>query len=61
MIRIGSGSDIRMNRNGSDWLRMNSYPILLPGLIILHFKYFWLIFILVENIISRTNIDSMVT
>ena len=28
MIRIGSDTDIGMNRNSSDWLGMNSYPIL---------------------------------
>ena len=27
MIRIGSDTDIGMNRNSSDWLEMNSYPI----------------------------------
>ena len=32
MIRIGSDTDIGMNRNGSDWLGMNSYPTLPPGL-----------------------------
>ena len=32
MIRIGSDTDIGMDRNSSDWLGMNSYPILLPGL-----------------------------
>ena len=31
IIRIGSDTDIGMNRNSSDWLRMNSYPILSPG------------------------------
>ena len=31
MIRIGSNIDIGMNRNSSDWLEMNSYPILSPG------------------------------
>ena len=31
MIRIGSDTDIGMNRNSFDWLGMNSYPILLPG------------------------------
>ena len=31
MIRIGSDTDIGMNRNSSDWLGMNSYPILSPG------------------------------
>ena len=33
MIRIGSDTDIGMNRNSSDWLGMNSYPILFPGLL----------------------------
>ena len=33
MIRIGSDTDIGMNRNTSDWLGMNSYPILSPGLL----------------------------
>ena len=33
MIRIGSDTDIEMNRNSSDWLGMNSYPILSPGLL----------------------------
>ena len=32
MIRIGSNADIGMNRNSSDWLGMNSYPILSPGI-----------------------------
>ena len=31
MIRIGSDTDIGMNQNSSDWLVMNSYPILSPG------------------------------
>ena len=31
MIRIGSGTDNGMNRNTSDWLAMNSYPMLAPG------------------------------
>ena len=31
MICIGSDTDIGMNRNSSDWFRMNSYPILSPG------------------------------
>ena len=31
MIRIGSDTDIGINRNSSDWLGMNSYPILSPG------------------------------
>ena len=31
MIRIGSDTDVGMNRNSSDWLGMNSYPILSPG------------------------------
>ena len=31
MIRIGSDTDIGINRNSPDWLGMNSYPILLPG------------------------------
>ena len=31
MIRIGSDTDIGLNRNSSDWLGMNSYPILSPG------------------------------
>ena len=31
MIRIGSDTDIGMNRNSSDWLGMNSYPILSSG------------------------------
>ena len=30
MIHIGSDTDIGMDRNSSDWLGMNSYPILLP-------------------------------
>ena len=34
MIRIGSDTDIGMNRNSPDWLGMNSYPILSPGLLI---------------------------
>ena len=31
MICIGSDTDIGMNRNSSNWLGMNFYPILLPG------------------------------
>ena len=31
IIRIGSDTDIGMNQNSSDWLGMNSYPILSPG------------------------------
>ena len=31
MIRIGSDIDNGMNRNSSDWHRMNSYPIFSPG------------------------------
>ena len=31
MIRIGSDTDIGMNRNSSDWLGMNSYPTFSPG------------------------------
>ena len=31
MIRIGSDTDIGMNRNSSDWLGMNFNPILSPG------------------------------
>ena len=31
MIRIDSDTDIGMNQNSSDWLGMNSYPILSPG------------------------------
>ena len=31
MIRIDLDTDIGMNLNSSDWLEMNSYPILLPG------------------------------
>ena len=31
MIRIGSDTDIGINRNISDWLGMNFNPILLPG------------------------------
>ena len=37
-IRIGSDSDIGLNRNSSDWLGMNSYPILSPGQIFLGWK-----------------------
>ena len=36
MIRIGSDTDVGMNRNSSDWLGKNSYPILSPG----YFKYY---------------------
>ena len=32
MICIGSDTDIGMNRNSSDWLGMNSYPILSSGM-----------------------------
>ena len=32
MIRIGSNTDIGMNRNSSNWPGMNSYPILFPGI-----------------------------
>ena len=35
MIRIGSDTDIWMNRNSSDWLGINSYPILSPGYILI--------------------------
>ena len=31
MIRIGLDTDIGMNRNSSDWLEINSYPILSLG------------------------------
>ena len=31
MIRVVSDTDTGMNRNCSDWLGMNSYPILSPG------------------------------
>ena len=31
MIRIGSDTDIWMNRNSSNWLGMNFNPILFPG------------------------------
>ena len=31
MIRMCLDTDIGMNRNSSDWLGMNSYPILSPG------------------------------
>ena len=31
MIRVGSDTDIGMNRNSSDWLGKDSYPILSPG------------------------------
>ena len=31
IIRIDSDTDIGMNRNSSDWLRMTSYLILSPG------------------------------
>ena len=31
MICSGSDTSIGMNRNSSDWLGMNSYPILSPG------------------------------
>ena len=31
MIRIRSDTDITINRNSSDWLGMNFYPILSPG------------------------------
>ena len=33
MIRVGSDTDIGINRNSSDWLGMNSYPILSPGIL----------------------------
>ena len=33
MIRIGSDTDIGMNRNNSDWLGMNFNPILSPGIL----------------------------
>ena len=32
MIRIGPDTDIGINLNSSDWLGMNSYPILSPGI-----------------------------
>ena len=31
VLRIGSDTDIGINRNSSDWLGMISYPILSPG------------------------------
>ena len=31
MIRIAPDTDIAMNRNSTDWLGINSYPILSPG------------------------------
>ena len=31
MFRFGSDTDVGMNRNSSDWLGMNSYPLLSPG------------------------------
>ena len=31
MIRIGSNTDIGINRNSSDWFRMNSYPYVRQG------------------------------
>ena len=31
MIRIHPDTDIGMNRNSSDWLGMDSYPIILQG------------------------------
>ena len=34
MIRIGSDTDIGMNRNSSDWLGMNSYPLLSPEIVL---------------------------
>ena len=34
MIRIGSDTDIGMNRNSSAWLGMNFNPILLPGMLL---------------------------
>ena len=32
MIRISLDTDIGINQNSSNWLGMNSYPILSPGL-----------------------------
>ena len=34
IIRIGLDTDIRMNRNSSDWLGMNFNPILSPGFLL---------------------------
>ena len=34
MIRIGSDTDVGMNRNSSDWLGINFNPILLSGIVI---------------------------
>ena len=31
MIHLGSDTDIGINRNSSDWLGINYYPILSPG------------------------------
>ena len=39
MIRIGSDTDIGMNLNSSDWLGMNFYPILSPGVFVSPFSY----------------------
>ena len=38
MIRIGSDTDIGMNRNSSNWLGMNFNPILSPGLCLMRDK-----------------------
>ena len=40
MIRIDSDTDIGMNRNSSDWLEINSYSILSPGITILKIAIF---------------------
>ena len=36
---MGSDKDIGMNRNSSDWLGMNSYPILSPGYLLERYHY----------------------
>ena len=48
MIRIGSDTDIGMNRNSSDWVGKNFSPILSPGLyriVETHFENYSYIFI----------------
>ena len=47
MIRIGSDTDIGMNRNSSDWLGMNLNPILSPE----YYKLYWSFISFFESLI----------
>ena len=63
MIRIGSDTDIGMNRNSTDWFGMNSYPILSAGLTVKFFlgysfyKYIYISERLSINYKGTQNID----